>query len=84
MPRTSKPAFYDDLVYYLKATTLDEEIIKKLDNFDFRKTARYAFVHTMSVTLSTQHKLSTNDTIVEDPTVMQPGSVLDTVDLVVL
>lgn len=47
MPANSKPAFYHDLVYFLKATTLDEKVIKKLENFDFSKTARYAFVHSM-------------------------------------
>lgn len=43
----SKTPFYEELVYFLKATTLHENIIKKMDNFDFSKTARYAFVHTM-------------------------------------
>ena len=42
-----KPPFYEELVYFLKASTLHDNIIKKLDNFDFSKTARYAFVHTM-------------------------------------
>ena len=43
----SKTPFYEELVYFLKATTLHENIITKMDNFDFSKTARYAFVHTM-------------------------------------
>ncbi|KAJ5092360.1 hypothetical protein NUU61_007230 [Penicillium alfredii] len=39
--------FYEDLVYFLRASTVDEGVIAKLDNFDFSKTARYAFVHTI-------------------------------------
>ncbi|KAJ6134180.1 hypothetical protein N7523_000502 [Penicillium sp. IBT 18751x] len=42
-----KPPFYEELVYFLKASTLHDNIIKKLENFDFSKTARYAFVHTI-------------------------------------
>ncbi|PYH48209.1 uncharacterized protein BP01DRAFT_354054 [Aspergillus saccharolyticus JOP 1030-1] len=44
LPRT---AFYEDLVHFLKACTLQESIIAKLKNFDFSKTAKYAFVHTI-------------------------------------
>ncbi|RAH41165.1 uncharacterized protein BO95DRAFT_447248 [Aspergillus brunneoviolaceus CBS 621.78] len=40
-------AFYEDLVYFLKACTLHENIIAKLKSFDFAKTAKYAFVHTI-------------------------------------
>lgn len=47
MPPNSKPPFYHDMVYFLNATTLDESIMKKLENFDFSETARYAFVHSM-------------------------------------
>lgn len=47
MPQNSKPPFYHEMVYFLKATTLDENVIKKLENFDFSKTVRYAFVHSM-------------------------------------
>ncbi|KAJ5613043.1 hypothetical protein N7510_006237 [Penicillium lagena] len=43
----SKTAFYEELVYFLKAMTLHENVISKLDSFDFSKTARYAFVHTV-------------------------------------
>lgn len=43
----SKTSFYEDLVYFLKASTLHENIITKLSSFDFSETARYAFVHTM-------------------------------------
>lgn len=50
----SKTSFYEELVYFLKASTLNDNIIKKLENFDFSKTARYAFVHTMSVFPSCQ------------------------------
>ncbi|BDD61855.1 hypothetical protein MAP00_006877 [Monascus purpureus] len=44
---SSKTAFYDDLVYFLNASTLHENIIAKLDNYDFGKTAHIAFVHTI-------------------------------------
>lgn len=84
MPPNSKPDFYDDLVYYLKATKVHENIIKKLGSFDFSKTARYAFVHTMSVALLTLHRsLALTISSVEEPIVIQRGSVLDTPDLVV-
>ncbi|GAB1197389.1 hypothetical protein APSETT444_006682 [Aspergillus pseudonomiae] len=43
-PRT---AFYDELTYFLKASTLHENIIAKLSDYDFSKTAHIAFVHTM-------------------------------------
>lgn len=43
----SKTSFYEDLVYFLKASTLHDNIITKLSSFDFSETARYAFVHTM-------------------------------------
>ncbi|KAI2923434.1 hypothetical protein CBS147320_7141 [Aspergillus niger] len=39
--------FYEDLVVFLKASTLHENIIATLDNFDFSKTSKYAFVHTI-------------------------------------
>ncbi|KAJ5570241.1 uncharacterized protein N7459_009671 [Penicillium hispanicum] len=51
-PNIPKPQFYDDLVYFLKASTLHDNIIAKLDNFDFSSTARYAFVHTIGGTHS--------------------------------
>ena len=41
------PLFYEDLIYFLKASTLDDSIIEKLSEFDFSKTADIAFVHTM-------------------------------------
>ncbi|GAA86314.1 tyrosyl-DNA phosphodiesterase domain protein [Aspergillus luchuensis IFO 4308] len=41
--------FYEDLVHFLKASTLHENVIAKLDSFDFSKTSKYAFVHTMYV-----------------------------------
>ncbi|KAL4783410.1 tyrosyl-DNA phosphodiesterase-domain-containing protein [Aspergillus varians] len=43
----SNPEFYKDLVYFLKASTLNESIIAKLADFDFSKTAQFAFVHTI-------------------------------------
>ncbi|KAJ5936920.1 hypothetical protein N7466_003370 [Penicillium verhagenii] len=42
-----KTFFYQELVYFLKASTLNEHIIAKLDEFDFTETARYAFIHTI-------------------------------------
>ncbi|KAL2871322.1 uncharacterized protein BJX67DRAFT_341980 [Aspergillus lucknowensis] len=43
----SKTNFYADLVYFLQATTLHDNIIAKLESFDFSNTARFAFVHTI-------------------------------------
>lgn len=40
-------AFFDELVYFLRASTLHEKIITKLSDFDFSETANIAFVHTM-------------------------------------
>lgn len=39
--------FKEELVYFLKASKLRDDAIKALDGFDFSKTARYAFVHTV-------------------------------------
>ena len=39
--------FYENLVYFLKAATLHDEIIAKVSEFDFSETADIAFVHTM-------------------------------------
>ena len=46
-PEQKTTAFFDDLVYFLKASTLNEKIIAKLSEFDFSETANIAFVHTM-------------------------------------
>ncbi|KAL4941455.1 hypothetical protein BDV06DRAFT_194538 [Aspergillus oleicola] len=43
----SNTNFHNDLVYFLEATTLHENIIAKLENFDFSKTAKFAFAHTI-------------------------------------
>lgn len=43
----SKMPFYEELVYFLKASTVNENIIAKLDSFDFSQTTHIAFVHTM-------------------------------------
>ncbi|BCR88975.1 uncharacterized protein ACHE_50173S [Aspergillus chevalieri] len=43
----TKTAFYEELVYFLKASALHDNIIAKLDTFDFSRTAKYAFVHTI-------------------------------------
>lgn len=39
--------FYNDLVIFLKASSYPKGIIEKVAKFDFSKTARYAFVHSM-------------------------------------
>lgn len=36
-------------MYFLSATTLHANVIRKLEAFDFSETASYAFVHTMYV-----------------------------------
>lgn len=41
--------FRDELVYFLRASTLNEKIIDKMLQYDFSKTAKYAFVHSMWV-----------------------------------
>lgn len=45
-------AFYEELVFFLKASTLHDNIIAKLSNFDFKEASRYRFVHSMYVFLS--------------------------------
>jgi hypothetical protein len=54
LPRKSATAndkgftlFYEDLIYFLKAATLHDNVIEGLSEFDFSKTADLAFVHTM-------------------------------------
>ncbi|KAJ5669301.1 hypothetical protein N7462_010371 [Penicillium macrosclerotiorum] len=46
----SRPAFKDELVYFLKASNLNVNIIAKLDSFDFNMTSRYAFVYSVGGT----------------------------------
>lgn len=43
----SKTLFFESLVEYLAATTLNPAIIAKLEAFDFSQTAHLAFVHSM-------------------------------------
>ncbi|KAE8148000.1 tyrosyl-DNA phosphodiesterase-domain-containing protein [Aspergillus avenaceus] len=43
----TKTAFYNELTYFLRATTLHANVISKLDNYDFSKTGNIAFVHTI-------------------------------------
>ncbi|KAJ6150221.1 Tyrosyl-DNA phosphodiesterase [Penicillium samsonianum] len=50
VPDAGKTPFYKELVYFLQATELHRNIIKKLDDFDFSETKRYAFVHTVGGT----------------------------------
>ncbi|KAJ5768877.1 hypothetical protein N7520_003436 [Penicillium odoratum] len=42
-----KTFFNEELLYFLKASTVHESVIAKLDDYDFTETARYAFVHTI-------------------------------------
>ncbi|KAI9036666.1 uncharacterized protein KD926_001561 [Aspergillus affinis] len=42
-----KTGFYENLVYFLKASTLHENIISKLGKYDFSKTEHFEFVHTI-------------------------------------
>ncbi|KGO65926.1 Tyrosyl-DNA phosphodiesterase [Penicillium italicum] len=50
VPEAGKTPFYEELVHFLQATELHRNIIKKLDEFDFSETKRYAFVHTIGGT----------------------------------
>ncbi|CRL21813.1 Ubiquitin interacting motif [Penicillium camemberti] len=50
VPDAGKTPFYKELVYFLQASDLHRNIIKKLDGFDFSETKRYAFVHTVGGT----------------------------------
>ncbi|KAL3495591.1 tyrosyl-DNA phosphodiesterase-domain-containing protein [Aspergillus germanicus] len=47
LTKESETNFYTDLLYFLKASTLHDNIIAKLKDFDFSKTAQFAFVHTI-------------------------------------
>ncbi|KAJ5280032.1 hypothetical protein N7478_005404 [Penicillium angulare] len=47
---SSKTFFHEELVHFLKASTLNENVIAKMDKFDFTETKRYAFVHTIGGT----------------------------------
>ena len=44
---TNATAFFEELTYFLKASALHENIISKLNLFDFSNTSHIAFVHTM-------------------------------------
>ncbi|KAF9892547.1 hypothetical protein FE257_001656 [Aspergillus nanangensis] len=44
---TTKTSFYHELVYFLKASTLHENMISKLNEYDFSETKRIAFIHTI-------------------------------------
>ncbi|ODH44695.1 hypothetical protein ACO22_00772 [Paracoccidioides brasiliensis] len=44
---TPRTPFLEDLVYFLQASNLDEQIIQKMLNFDFSATKDIAFVHTI-------------------------------------
>ncbi|PWY80966.1 phospholipase D/nuclease [Aspergillus sclerotioniger CBS 115572] len=45
-----KTSFYEELVYFLEASTLHDNIVAKLDGFDFSKTSKFAFVHSIGGT----------------------------------
>lgn len=49
--------FHDELNYFLRASTVHENLISKLSEFDFSETAKYAFVHTMYKASSTLCKM---------------------------
>ena len=49
VPEAGKTPFYKELVYFLQAEELHRNIIKRLDEFDFGETKRYAFVHAVYV-----------------------------------
>lgn len=49
VPGAGKTPFYKELVYFLQAEELHRNIIKRLDEFDFSETKRYAFVHAVYV-----------------------------------
>ncbi|PLB41146.1 uncharacterized protein BDW47DRAFT_75683 [Aspergillus candidus] len=44
---TVATAFFEELAYFLKASALNENIISKLNLFDFSSTSHIAFVHTI-------------------------------------
>lgn len=43
----STTAFQEDLVYFLRASTLHDNIISRLDEYDFSQTSHIMLVHTM-------------------------------------
>ncbi|CAG8087498.1 unnamed protein product [Penicillium olsonii] len=45
--QTHNTQFYEELVYFLEACTLNPKIIERLEGFDFTETKRYAFVHSI-------------------------------------
>ncbi|KAJ5545460.1 hypothetical protein N7535_006154 [Penicillium sp. DV-2018c] len=46
-PKAGETAFYEELVYFLESSDLHPKIIKKLENYNFSETKRYAFVHSI-------------------------------------
>ncbi|KAK3902038.1 tyrosyl-DNA phosphodiesterase-domain-containing protein [Staphylotrichum tortipilum] len=46
--------FAEELLYFLRAQTLDEKLVTSLLNYDFLETARYRFVHTIPGTHADQ------------------------------
>lgn len=56
MAQASETSFYKDLVYFLSASTLPTNTIRKLEGFDFSQTAPFAFVHTMYVSIVCRFK----------------------------
>jgi hypothetical protein len=47
--RNELTLFGAELAHFLSAQGMDEKLIASLRNYDFSKTARYGFIHTMSV-----------------------------------
>ena len=48
--KNSGTLFEKSLVQFLKAQTVPEDVLQKLDRFDFSKTERYGFVHSIGGT----------------------------------
>lgn len=44
---TKRPAFETDLLYYLEAKGLPNDVVRRVQEHDFAKTAELAFVHTI-------------------------------------
>jgi hypothetical protein len=45
--KRTEPPFQKSLKHFLKAQTVPDDVLRKLDQFDFGKTAKYGFVHSI-------------------------------------
>lgn len=74
---THDSQFYKELVYFLTASTLHQNIIDRMSQFDFSETKRYAFVHSMYVPVSgAKYRKLTRTVVVRTP--KRLGDELDT------